>query len=140
MNKTELPECQGREKAEQKEDKIIEQLSPPLGEFEAVRTCVAKACLYGQSGDVGCNEHAPANRFAGEYAEDRQRHQTKLLNGFGHPLPTTGEAQEQTTDKPDGETHHRAHPQLLKDIVEQHTAGPICADPGHSNEKHEKGD
>jgi hypothetical protein len=63
-----------------------------------------------------------------------------LLGRFCHPLFATSLAEEQTTDQPYGKSHQRAHSQLLKDIVEQGTAGPLAADLGHGDEKHEKGD
>src|SRR5262252_5398625 len=61
----EVPEVQRHKQTKEEEDKVIEELSPALGEFNAEYIDVLKAYLCGDACDIGSNKHAAANRFAG---------------------------------------------------------------------------
>src|SRR4029453_3664061 len=90
MGKAEARAGQGHQQAKKEENKVYKELAPAVDEFHAERAGAPTAYLYSEAGDIGGNKHTAANRFARQYAEDRQRHQAKLLDRFGHPFPTPG--------------------------------------------------
>ena len=109
-----------RERTEQEKDEEIEQLSPVLGELDAVPADLAEPQPRRQPGDEGGDEHARAAHLRREHAGDRQRHDAKLRHRLGDRFLAAGEREQPAAREADTAPDQRAVAELLTEKAEQH--------------------
>ena len=88
------------QQAKEEKHREVEQLSPFLGEFDAVFGRVLETQLHREARDERRNEHAGAGLFGGEQAEHRHGHHAELHPRMRHPIPPVGETQQPAAQPP----------------------------------------